>query len=237
MVAGNPDVDECHAGWMPCPGLRGNRYRIMACPVMNYVARPTFRRFVLLLAVFGLAACSPSQPTAPQARPPLAGASIGGPFTLTDQTGRRVSDRDFAGKYRIIYFGYSYCPDVCPVDVQNLAGGLRRLEKSDPALAARIVPIFITVDPDRDTPAVLKQFVGAFHPRMVGLTGTSEEIAAVASEFAIYFRKQPAAAGGGYMVDHSRQAYLFDPAGKPLALLTQEGTPDAIAAEIKRWAR
>lgn len=217
---------------MPCPTLRGNQYRIMAFRVMNHAARIA----VSLIVALGIGACSPGG-TAPPPKPPLAGASIGGPFTLTDQNGKRVSDRDFAGKYRIVYFGYTYCPDVCPVDVQNLAAGLRQVEASDPALGARIVPIFITVDPDRDTSAVLKQFTAAFHPRMVGLTGTPAEIADVAGEFAIFYRKQPPGPGGGYIVDHSRQAYLFDPAGKPLALLTQEGTPAAIAAEIKRWAK
>ena len=96
---------------------------------------------------------------------PLAGAKIGGPFALIDENGRPVTDRSFAGKYRVMYFGYTYCPDVCPVDVQTIAQGLAELEKRDPALAARVVPIFVTVDPARDTPAVLKQFTAAFSPR------------------------------------------------------------------------
>lgn len=199
----------------------------------------TFRVPLTAIALLALAACSPGhradQPVA--ASPPLAGARIGGPFNLIDQNGKRVSDRDFAGKYRIIYFGYTYCPDVCPVDVQNIAAGYRLVEKSDPALAARIVPIFITVDPERDTPAVLKQFVGAFHPRYVGLTGTPAEIKAVADEYAIFYQKQPVRPDGGYVVDHSRQAYLFDPQGKPLALLPQDKSAEAIATEIKRWAK
>ncbi|RDE05015.1 SCO family protein [Sphingomonas aracearum] len=184
-----------------------------------------------------LAACSPDPPAAAPAQPPLAGARIGGPFTLTDQNGRSVSDRDFAGKYRIVYFGYTFCPDVCPVDVQNIGAALRLLEKSDPALAARVVPIFITVDPARDTPAVLKQFVSAFHPRMVGLTGSPQAIDAVAKEYAIFHQvgdKQP---GGGYLVNHSRQAYLMGPEGEPLALLPQEGPLQAIAAEIRKWVK
>ncbi len=199
-----------------------------------------YRAMIAFLLLGCLIGCSPgehSAATSPAATPPLAGARIGGPFALTDQNGKKVRDTDFAGKYRIIYFGYTYCPDVCPVDVQNLAGGLRQIEKTDPALGARIVPIFITVDPERDTPGVLKQFVGAFHPRMVGLTGTAGDIADVAAKFAIFYQKQPPGPGGGYTVNHSRQAYLFDPAGKPLALLPQEGTPQAIATEIGRWAK
>lgn len=188
----------------------------------------------LALALFApLAGCG----SAPE-KPPLADAGIGGPFTLTDQDGRKVSDSDFTGKYRLIYFGYTFCPDVCPVDVQVLMKGYRALEKSDPALADKIQPIFITVDPERDTPAVLKQFVGAFHPKLIGLTGTPAEIAAVAKQFAIYYRKQPASAGSNaYLVDHSRQAMLFGPKGEPLALITQDKDAEAVVADIKRWAK
>ncbi|HEX8213987.1 MAG TPA: SCO family protein, partial [Allosphingosinicella sp.] len=88
-----------------------------------------------------LAACSPTSGDSP----PLQGATIGGPFTLTDQDGKRVSDRDFAGKYRLVYFGFTYCPDVCPVDLQSIGQGLRQLEKSDPGVAAKVQPVFITV--------------------------------------------------------------------------------------------
>lgn len=186
------------------------------------------------LAPLALLACSPEPQ--PAAQPPLEGARIGGAFTLTNQNGQRISNSAFAGKYRIMYFGYTFCPDVCPVDVQNLAAGLKLLEKSDPALARKVVPIFVTIDPERDTPAVLKQFVGAFHPRMVGLTGSPEEIAKVAKEFAIFYQRGKGTPDG-YLMDHSRQAYLMSPEGKPLALLPQDGTPQAVADEIKRWVK
>ncbi|HEX8413905.1 MAG TPA: SCO family protein, partial [Sphingomicrobium sp.] len=126
-----------------------------------------------------LSACSPGGQQTP-VDPPLAGARIGVPFALTDGKGRTVRDTDFAGKYRIVYFGYTYCPDVCPTDSQHIGAALRLLEQRDPALAARIVPIFISVDPARDTPQVVGKFVAAFHPRMVGLTGSAAAIAAVA---------------------------------------------------------
>ncbi|WP_374651759.1 SCO family protein [Rhizorhabdus sp.] len=188
----------------------------------------------LVLALFApFGGCSPAAE-----KPPLADSGVGGAFTLTDQDGRKVSDGDFAGKYRLIYFGYTFCPDVCPVDVQILMKGYRELEASDPALAAKIQPIFITVDPERDTPAVLKQFVGAFHPKLIGLTGSPAEIAAVAKKFAIYYRKQPAAAGSdAYLVDHSRQAMLFGPKGEPLALITQDKDAAAVVSDLKRWAK
>ncbi|GAA0305131.1 SCO family protein [Sphingomonas oligophenolica] len=189
---------------------------------------------VMIGAALLVTACTGPAPTA---KAPLQGAKIGGPFALTDQNGHPVTDRNFAGKYRIMYFGYTFCPDVCPVDVQNIGAGLRILEKSDPQVAAKIVPIFISVDPARDTPAVLKAFVGAFHPRMVGLTGSPAAIDAVAKEYAIYYHKQDAAPGGGYMVDHSRVAYLMDPEGKPLALLPQDQSGEAIAAEARRWVK
>ncbi|QNA85832.1 SCO family protein [Sphingomonas sp. So64.6b] len=202
----------------------------MADRAMKLIAR-TLAMFLIAAL---LAACS-----GPSALPraPLEGAAIGGPFTLTDQDGRQVSDTAYKGKYRIVYFGYTFCPDVCPVDVQNLGAGLRLLEKSDPGLGAKIVPIFISVDPERDTPAALKQFVSAFHPRMVGLTGSPEAIAKVAKAFAIYYKKGDPAPGGGYLMDHSRVAYLMDPDGKPLALLPQDGKPEAIAIELKRWVK
>ena len=177
-----------------------------------------------------LAACHPA------AAPPLAGAAIGGPFALTDQHGHMTTDRDVAGRYRIMYFGYTYCPDVCPTDAQAIGAGLKLLEASDPALAAKVVPIFVTVDPARDTPAVLGHFVAAFHPRFVGLTGSPNAIAQVAKEYGVYYAKG-AGSGDAYLVNHSRTAYLFDQSGKPLALLPTEQGPKAVADEIEKWAR
>jgi protein SCO1 len=198
-------------------------------------AAMNMRAFASLALILAAAGCS-SEPKVDQ-RPPLAGAKIGGPFALTDQNGRAVTDASYAGQYRIMYFGYTFCPDVCPVDVQNLAAGLKTLEARDAALAKRITPIFVSVDPARDTPVVLKQFVGAFDPRMVGLTGSPDAIAKIAKEYGVYYAKGEATPGGGYMVNHSRQAYLMGPDGKPLALLPQDGTPAAIADEIQRWAK
>ncbi|WP_016744573.1 SCO family protein [Rhizorhabdus wittichii] len=199
----------------------------------NPILSRALAALLLLAAPPLLSGCGPAREA-----PPLADAKIGGPFTLTDQDGRKVSDGDFAGKYRLIYFGYTFCPDVCPVDVQTLMKGYRKVEASNPALAAKIQPIFITVDPARDTPAVLKQFVRAFHPKLIGLTGSEAEIAAVAKEFAIYYKKQQGSPGTpGYLVDHSRQAMLFDPQGKPLALVAQDKDADTVAADIERWAR
>lgn len=194
-----------------------------------------FRTLALAAAAL-LAGCS-AQPGAPEKpSPPLAGARLGGPLDLVDQDGRRVSERDFAGQYRVIYFGYTYCPDVCPTDLQKVAGALKLLERDAPALARRVTPIFVTVDPERDRPAQVKQFVRAFHPRIVGLTGTPAEIAKVEKDFAIFAQKQPGTSPGSYLMEHSTAVYLFDPAGKPLAVLPNDKGPEEIAVDIKRWA-
>jgi protein SCO1 len=189
-----------------------------------------FRPFLIGL-VLALAACGEAN----TAEPPLAGARIGGPFALVNQEGRQTTDRDFAGKYRLMYFGYTYCPDVCPVDLQKLMAGYAALEKSDPQVAAKVAPIFVSVDADRDKPAVLKQYVTAFHPKLTGLTGTPEQIAETAKAYAIIYSKEGKPGASEYLMNHSRLAYLFGPDGKPIALVPHDGTPDQIAAELKRW--
>ena len=210
----------------------------MSGSVMNNIANAV--KMILCAGFLTLmAACSPApgDTVSADAEPPLAGAKIGGPFTLTNQDGERTSEAEFNGQYRIIYFGYSYCPDVCPVDLANIMLGLKQAEKENPALAQKIQPIFISIDPERDTPAVLKQYVSAFHPRLIGLTGSAEEIADVAEKYLIIYDIRKDEAASEYLVDHSRQAYLFGPQGEPLALLPFDGTPQDVAAEIIRWVR
>lgn len=203
------------------------------------------RASLLLFASAALAACGGPTTSAPDAEPPLAGARIGGAFTLTDQDGAIVRDSDFAGRYRLVYFGYSFCPDICPVDVQKLMRGLAAFEKSDPARGAKIVPMFITIDPDRDTPQALKPFVARYHPRLLGLTGTPEQIAQVAKAYVVSYRKVEGSAPDRYLMAHSQLAFLMDPAGKPLALLAlddpstdeDEGAPDKVAADLAKWVK
>ena len=205
----------------------------MAVAVMNERTSRRALGAALLLALLPVGACT-SRPT-PQA--PLAGATMGGPFTLTDQNGRRVSDRDFAGKYRLIYFGYTFCPDVCPLDMQMVGAGLRQLEASDPAVAARVQPIFITVDPARDTPEVLRHFVAAFHPRLIGLTGSEAEIAAVAREYRVFYERDRPGPDGAYLVNHSRMAVLYGPDGKPIAIIPDDQGPRGVADALRQWVR
>jgi protein SCO1 len=153
----------------------------------------------------------------------LAGASLGGPFSLTDQNGKSVREADFAGRYRLIYFGYGFCPDVCPTDLALVGRGLAAFEAKDPALAATVAPIFITIDPQRDTPAALKLFVAAFHPRLVGLTGTPAQIAAVTKAYGVYAKRMDTGDPQNYLMDHSAMVYLFGPQGRPIAFLPHEG--------------
>lgn len=190
------------------------------------------RTLALLLAI-ALGACGQGQPE----KAPLAGARIGGAFALTGENGNVVRSSDFDGKYRLVYFGYTFCPDVCPVDLQKLMLGLKALEKKDPDAAAKIQPLFVTVDPARDTPAIVKAFTDSFHPRLIGLTGTEAEIEQVSRAYGIYAQKGRETAPGAYLVDHSRQATLFGPKGEPIALIPEQGTPDEIAAELARWVR
>lgn len=197
---------------------------------MNETRKPRLAPLFCLLLGLTLAACSGGG-----GEPPLKGAAIGGPFTLTDQDGRTATDRDFAGRYRIMYFGFTHCPDVCPTDLAVLGQALRRFEKQDPERAARVVPIFVSVDPERDTPAVLKEYVAAFHPRLVGLTGTKAQLADTIRKYGAYGEKEAPAARGGYNVNHSRIAELIGPAGEPIVLLPYDKGAEAVAAELDRW--
>jgi protein SCO1 len=211
----------------------------MSGPAMNK------KLLTALSTAFLLVACDsePAQP--PLSTAPLAGAAIGGNFSLTDQDGKKRTWQEFNGQYRIVYFGYTNCPDICTPDMQNLMAGLKAFETASPELAAKIQPIFITVDPKRDTSAVLKQFVGAFHPRAIGLTGSDAEIADAAKKFAVFFERQEGSAPDAYLMSHSQTPYLMAPDGKPLAILpadipktdSNEGAPDLVAADLAKWVR
>src|SRR5205085_4194896 len=196
---------------------------------MNDSAKPRFLLTLCLLA--GLAACTPP------ADPPLKGAKLGGAFTLTNQDGGTTKDTDFKGKYRLVYFGYTYCPDVCPVDLQQIGKALKAFEKEEPARAAKLQPIFISVDPERDTPAVLKEYVATFHPRLIGLTGTKEQVADVAKRYGGYFAKAERTGASGYLVDPTRVTLLFGPEGEPIVIVPQEQGADAIEEQLERWVK
>ena len=186
------------------------------------------------VAIVAFSSCSPAEPEAP---PPLAGAAIGGPFELTSESGETVAWSDFDGQYRTVYFGYAYCPDVCPTDTQRAMAGLDLFEDAEPDLAAQVQPLFVTIDPERDTPEVLAEFTANFHPRLVGLTGDPETIEEVAKSFAVFYARGEDAPGGGYLMDHSNVTYLFGPEGEPIATLPTDQGPEAVAEELAKWVR
>jgi cytochrome oxidase Cu insertion factor (SCO1/SenC/PrrC family) len=157
-------------------------------------------------------------------------ALIGGPFQLTDQNGNAVTDQTYKGKLMLIYFGFTYCPDACPTALGVMSAALDKLDVS----ADRVVPILITIDPERDTPQVLKDYVSNFHPGMVGLTGTPEQIAQVAKAYRVYYQKAAGATGEDYLMDHTLLIYLMDGEGKFVKHFTPEATPDQIADEIRK---
>jgi protein SCO1/2 len=191
---------------------------------------------LVVLCVAGGAFLWMQRPAAPAA--PLAGSGLGGPFALIDQNGRAVTDQTYAGKYMLVYFGYTFCPDVCPLDTQKLATALRTFEAKSPDRAAKVQPIFITVDPERDTPAALKQFVAAFHPRLVGLSGTRAQVDAAKKAYKVYAQKAgPADATKDYLVDHTAIIYLMGPDGAPISFADHNATAAQIAADLDRYVR
>lgn len=201
---------------------------------MNRRAMSTVRTH-FLAALLPLTLIAAGCSGAPAEEPPLAGAAIGGPFELVDSRGETVRWDDFAGQYRMVYFGYAYCPDVCPLDVQRMMRGYDQFKQAEPELAAELQPIFITIDPARDTPEVVGEFTSAFSDDLVGLTGTPEQIDKAAKAFAVYYGKGEVSEAGGYLMDHSRAAYLMDRDGKPLALLPVEKSAEEVAAELEKW--
>ncbi len=156
-------------------------------------------------------------------------APVGGPFELTDQTGHRRTNADFRGKLVVLYFGYTYCPDVCPTELQSISLALDKLG----ATAEAVQPLFITVDPERDTPARLADFVSSFHPRLIGLTGSLAEIRKTAIAYRTFFVKNNASTPGDYSVDHTGFIYLVGKDGSYLGFLPPGSTPDAIADAIR----
>lgn len=196
---------------------------------MNRSAMP--RTLIAALLCSLLVAC---QSESPAGDPPLAGAAIGGPFELVDSKGETVRSSDYDGKYRMLYFGYAYCPDVCPLDVQRMMRGYAAFEMAHPDLAAQVVPIFVTIDPQRDTPEVVAQFTSAFSDDLVGLTGTPEQIDQAAKAFSVYYARGQGT-DENYLMDHSRAAYLMGRKGEPIALLPVDQSAEAVAAELEKW--
>ncbi|MGQ3029555.1 MAG: SCO family protein [Ferrovibrionaceae bacterium] len=156
---------------------------------------------------------------------------LGGPFTLVDQTGRTVTDKDFAGKLMLVYFGYTFCPDVCPTELANMAAAYDLLT---PAERKQVQLVFITVDPERDTTQVLKDYVGNFGNDMVGLGGTAEQVKAAAKAYRVYYARSKETAGSSdYLMDHSGFVYLMGRDGRYRAHFRPQVEPQSIAEKIR----
>lgn len=190
------------------------------------------RRGIAVLAcaaLMGLAACQPEPPAQLFVATDITGAQLGGDFTLTDHTGRTVTLADFRGKAVALFFGYTHCPDVCPTTLSDFAEALRQLGLD----AARVQVIFVTVDPERDTPELLSQFVPAFDPGFLGARATTEELARMAKAFRVVYQKTAVKGPDDYLIDHSAGTYVFDPKGRLRLLMPYGSSPDAIVQDLK----
>ena len=161
-------------------------------------------------------------------------AAIGGPFTLTDHDGRTVTEKTFAGRWMLIYFGYTYCPDVCPTALGVVSVALDGLS---PAERAKLVPIFITVDPERDTPQLMKDYVTAFAADMIGLAGTAAQTNAAKKAFKVYAEKAKGGDSENYTVDHSSILYLMGPDGKFVQHFPHGTSATDLLAGLKKHLR
>ena len=161
------------------------------------------------------------------------GIALGGAFSLQDHNGQRVTEGAFAGRLGLIYFGFTYCPDVCPTELGLMASALDLLGPD----ASRVLPVLITIDPARDTAAALADYVSRFHPALIGLTGTEEEIAIAARAFRVYYRKIQPPGASDYLMDHSSFIYLVGPDGKVRQLFRPNTPPETIAAAIRGQIR
>ena len=155
--------------------------------------------------------------------------TIGGPFQLTDMNGKAVSEASYRGKWLLVYFGYTHCPDACPTALNDMAEAIDELGPK----SGRVQGLFITVDPERDTPDVLKDYVAAFGDKLVGLTGTPEQIQRAAKAYRVYYAKHGGAESGEYDMDHSSVIYVMDPDGHFVANFTHESEPKQIAERLR----
>ncbi len=160
------------------------------------------------------------------------GAALGGEFTLTAHTGERMSNTDFRGKYMLIYFGYSFCPDVCPLELAKMTRALQLLEDEGYDTTS-LQPLFITVDPERDTVEALNDYVTDFHPRLIALTGTMEEITDVAQKYRVYFKKRVQEGVDGYLMDHQSFIFVMGPDGEYQSLFSARDNPEDMANALK----
>ena len=190
---------------------------------------------VLLMAAAALAGCDKVGLPGTTNKPAftgidITGAEYGREFSLPDAEGKTRTLAEFKGKVSVVFFGYTQCPDVCPTTMAELA----QIKKSMGADGERVQGVFVTIDPDRDTPQVLKAYMASFDPTFVALRGSAEQVKATAREFKVFYAKVPGRSDGTYTMDHTAGSYIFDPQGR-LRLFVRYGTPsDALAADLKQ---
>ena len=180
-----------------------------------------------LVICFGVVAIVTGRVSAPVAQQI---AAIGGPFKLTDQNGQTVTDQDLKGRPFLVFFGFTHCPDVCPTTLFEVSQIFRALGSD----ADRVRALFITVDPERDTPALMKDYLSSFDPHMAGLTGDPAAVAAVAKAYRVYYKKVPLDQGG-YTMDHTAIVYLMDKEGRFVSPFSLKRTTEAAAADLRRY--
>ena len=201
-------------------------------------AGTTRRRLAHALApvftMVALAIVAPPAVAVNPAPPKEETAAIGGPFMLVDQDGRTVTDETYRGKWLLVYFGYTHCPDTCPMALNNIAEALDRL---DAGMRAKLQPIFITVDPERDTPAVMKDYVGAFEGAgIVGLSGSQQQVAAIETAYRIHTQRHDDG-NGEYSVDHTSVIHIMDPAGRFVGLVSDLMPPERLAKRLTQLVK
>jgi protein SCO1/2 len=185
-----------------------------------------FKAMLLCMALL-LGACSPSPPSFQNVD--ITGADYGKDFSLTDASGQKRSLADFKGKVVVMFFGYTHCPDVCPTTMAELNGVLKQLGDD----ASRVQVLFVTLDPARDTPQVLAQYVPAFNPTFVGLTGDAAAIDRTAKDFKVFYQKVPGSSPDNYTLDHTAGSYVFDTQGRLRLFVRNGGNTDALKADLK----
>lgn len=190
---------------------------------------------IIVAIVLGLALSELLVGTAENRNPGGSSASapsVGGPFTLVNHHGETVTEQDFRGRFMLVYFGFTFCPDVCPTELGVMAAAVKALgEKGE-----RVTPVLFSIDPERDTPEVLARYVALFHPRLVGLTGTPEQVDAAAKAWHVYYAKvEDESVSEAYTMDHSSIVFLMGPDGEYLKLFRPQTPPDEMAREIAKY--
>jgi protein SCO1/2 len=192
---------------------------------------PFLRRLLAVLAVAALAACSSGGPSFMASD--VTGSSFGHDFALKDPAGKERTLEDYRGKAVVVFFGYTQCPDVCPTTLATLATAMKELG----ADADRVQVLFITVDPERDTPELLAKYVPSFDPRFLGLWGDADATARTAKEFKVIYQKVPGPTPGSYTMDHSAGSYVFDPKGRLRLFVSNGQGPDVFAHDLRELLR